>query len=587
MTVVGFDFGTTNSLVSVVDSDRVYDLVDEDGQPVPSIVKYEGVRKVVGTEAKEALDAVGLGVHGDFVKSPKTFLGDETIVVGGVERSPIDVTEDVIRHVRDRALASPRNPGVLNDITDVVATIPVDMNGPRRRALRNAYSRAGMRVVQFVHEPFAALYGHFRPHAGTDFVRRFDRKNILVVDWGGGTLDLTLCRLEDGRVVQLQNSGTGELGGDTFDDSIRNWVLAHAENVPDAVDAGRRRQVRNKCESVKISLSEEDSATVYLRNFNPETGDPLAYLLTRDILDSISKPLIDQAMNHVTALLDAAHMSENQIALCLVTGGMSRMPVITARLREFFGANRVEVSKNSGTLIAQGAAWIAHDRQQLELAKDVEVQLARGSFHRILRAGTPIPFEGQEMTGDKLEVFCADPRDGHAKFQFCTPRRPGGDAQRSDPRDEIANLSLDVDANAAPFIERLTLTTRIDSDGVLHATAMSDLTRRPESVSLHDMEFGISLGSAGVCATKADAPGPSGPTDTDAFESGDLVVRSNIADKKDDFYVPGELLYTYNSTYFSRAKNPPQIQEDERLYYQPCAVCKKPSYDPDCRCGRR
>ncbi|MBM4603448.1 Hsp70 family protein [Rhodococcus hoagii] len=325
MTVVGFDFGTTNSLVSVVDNDRVYDLVDEDGQPVPSIVKYEGVRKVVGTEAKEALDAVGLGVHGDFVKSPKTFLGDETIVVGGVERSPIDVTEDVIRHVRDRALASPRNPGVLNDITDVVATIPVDMNGPRRRALRNAYARAGMRVVQFVTSRFAALYGHFRPHAGTDFVRRFDRKNILVVDWGGGTLDLTLCRLEDGRVVQLQNSGTGELGGDTFDDSIRNWVLAHAENVPDVVDAGRRRQVRNKCESVKISLSEEDSATVYLRNFNPETGDPLAYLLTRDILDSISKPLIDQAMDHVTALLDAAHMSENQIALCLVTGGMSRM----------------------------------------------------------------------------------------------------------------------------------------------------------------------------------------------------------------------------------------------------------------------
>ncbi|MBM4603449.1 hypothetical protein GS575_11295 [Rhodococcus hoagii] len=131
------------------------------------------------------------------------------------------------------------------------------------------------------------------------------------------------------------------------------------------------------------------------------------------------------------------------------------------------------------------------------------------------------------------------------------------------------------------------MTTRIDSDGVLHAAAMSDLTRRPESISLHDMEFGISLGAVGAFAGKTDAPGASAPAKTDAFESGDLVVRSNIADKKDDFYVPGELLYTYNSTYFSRAKNPPKVQEDERLYYQPCAVCKKPSNDPDCRCGRR
>lgn len=583
MTVVGFDFGTTNSLVSVVDNERVYDLVDDAGQPEPSIVKYEGVRKVVGREAKEALDAVGLGVHGDFVKSPKTFLGDESVTVGGVERSPVDITEDVIQHVQQRALQSPRNVGYLTTITDAVATIPVDMNGHRRRALRDAYARAGIRVVQFVHEPFAALYGHFRPHINTDFVRRYDRKNILVVDWGGGTLDLTLCRLEDGRVVQLQNSGTAELGGDVFDDTLRNWVLTQAANELGHIDSDRRRQVRNKCEQLKINLSSEESATLYLRNFDPESGAPLTYQMTRDELETMAKPLIDQAMDHVESLLEAAHISDSQVALCLVTGGMSRMPAIAAHLREFFGAHRVETSQNSATLIAQGAAWIAYDRQQLELAKDVEVQLARGSYHRIVRAGTAVPFEGQALADDSFELFCSDPRDGHAKFQFCTPRRPGGDANRSDPRDEIGNLSLDVDKNARPFIERLTLRTTVDSDGVLQATAMSELRKHPETISLHDLEFGISLGTVKSTEKRVE-PMPSTAV-AEPHEVGDLVARANITAKRDDSLVPGELLYTYNSTYFSRAKNPPQVQDDERLYYQPCAICKRQSNDPLCHCG--
>ncbi|WP_278266154.1 Hsp70 family protein [Nocardia sp. AG03] len=584
MTVVGFDFGTTNSLISVVAGERVYDLLDDD-RPVPSVVKYEGVRKVVGQAAKDELDASGLGVHGSFVKSPKTYLGDESISVDGMELSPIDVTYDVIDHVRRRALASPRNADYLSEITDAVATIPIDMNGHRRRALREAYARAGIRVVQFVHEPFAALYGHFRPRIGTDFVRRFDRKNVLVVDWGGGTLDLTLCRLMDGRVVQLQNAGTGELGGDVFDDALRNWILAQSTGASFDVDPDRRRQLRHKCEQLKIYLSEEDSATLYIRNFDPATGSPLTQQMTRAELDTIAKPLIDRAMDHVVALLDAAHISDSQVAMCLVTGGMSRMPAISSRLREFFGAHRVEVSQNSATLIAQGAAWIAHDRQQLELAKDIEVRLARGSYYRLVAAGTRVPFDGGELSRSSLEMYCADPRDGQAKFQFCTPAQQRAEAQRSDPRDDLETLSLVVDSAARPFIERLTLHTTLDPDGIVHIRAKSGLGGANERKSLHDLQFGISLGSARTNAGVADDPGP--PREPEIAEKGSVVVRSNIAEKKDDLYVPGEVLYTYKPTYFSRALRPPQTQVDEHLYYQPCAICRRRSNDPDCRCGSR
>lgn len=584
-TVVGFDFGTTNSLVSVVEDNRMLDLVEDDGLPVPSVVKYEGVRKVVGKAAKDALDASGLGVHGSFVKSPKTYLGDETITVDGVELSPVDITFDVIDHVRQRALDSRRNKGFLTEITAAVATIPVDMDGLRRRALREAYARAGISVVQFVHEPFAALYGHFRPRVGTDFVQRFDRKNILVVDWGGGTLDLTLCRLENGHVVQLQNSGTGQLGGDVFDDALRNWVLAHDTGGSADITPDQRRRLRHKCEELKIHLSEEDSATLYVGNFYPDTGTALSREITRDELEAIAKPLIDRAMDHMVTLLDSAHVSDSQVALCLVTGGMSRMPAIAALLRKFFGPHRVEISENSAALVAQGAAWIAYDRQQLELAKDIEVRLARGSYQQILRAGTRVPVEGEELASERLELYCADPRDGHAKFQFCTPARPGAHVQRSDPRDDIDSLSLDVDRRARPFIERLQLVTSLDPDGIVEVRAQSDLFKSWKTKALHDLQFGISLGSATTTADRTAEPGL--PPAEAPPEAGSLVVRSNLADKRDDAYVPGELLYTYNSTYFSRALHPPQIQVDERLYYQPCAVCGKRSNDPKCRCGSR
>src|SRR3954454_5236283 len=211
----GFDFGTTNSLVSVVVGDRVIDVMDvETGRPHPSIVRYEGGQGGVGREAKEAVGAAGIGVHGNTFKSPKFLLGEEAVAVGGVDRSPVDIVADVVRHVRSESLRSPQR-NVLGPLDNAVVTIPVTMNGQRRAALREAFAGAGMRVAQFVHEPLAALYGFIRgANDPAGMARRLARRNVLVVDWGGGTLDLTLCRVDEEQVRQLRNGGSAQVGGD-------------------------------------------------------------------------------------------------------------------------------------------------------------------------------------------------------------------------------------------------------------------------------------------------------------------------------------------------------------------------------------
>lgn len=585
---VGFDFGTTNSLISVVVGDRAIDVLDESGLPFPSVVRYEGEVVVVGREAKEALDAAGLGIHGNTVRSPKFLLGDETVHVGGVERSPIDIVHDVVRHVKTEALRS-RQSAVVDGVRHAVVTIPVTMNGPRRSALRDAFRRADVGIVQFVHEPLAALYGYIRAQsdpAGT--LRALNKRNVLVVDWGGGTLDLTLCRIGGGRVIQLRNGGSAEVGGDRFDEAIRDEVIkrfsedaglgSDAEIHPEA-----KLRLLHDSETNKIALSERPAVSFYRPDFFRQPQVTLEYRLTRDELDEITRPIITSGMHEIETLLESYNIGPSQVALCLVVGGMAAMPAIRGRLHELFGPQRVEIPESSGTLVAQGAAWIAHDAQRLRLAKPIELQLARGSYLTLVRAGTEMPAEG-EVKEQTVHLFCSDPSDGIAKFQICSPTHPSEAPQAGEPRTSLGNLAVSVDEGAAPFRERLELEVSIDDDLILHARAWSSEMKDSDAAAFYDLQFGLLLGEV----DDADEPDPHAALTEGAREHGALSVRANVADRSDDTLVPGEVLYKHKRSSFQRQQGlrtqATEEQIREHLYYEPCGVCGRSSSDPDCHC---
>lgn len=599
MTIVGFDFGTTNTLVSVIAGRRPISFLDDDGLPVPSIVGYEGAEVVAGREAKRRLDAAGLGVHGNIVRSPKILLGKESVFVAGQERAPVDIVRDVVAHVKHQALTS-RLDVDLQGLARAVVTIPVDMNGHQRRALRDAFSRAGVTISQFIHEPFAAVYGLFRADEDMeDRIREYEGKLLLVVDWGGGTLDLTLCRLSRGELVQLKNGGTDEVGGDRFDDALRNAVIDRfvEENGfdLDAVEIhdDARTRLLEQCETAKIELSSRNSVVLYVPGFfrGPEGDFDLS--LDRPSLEMIVAPLIRRGVKQIDELLARADVGPNQIAACVATGGMVNMPAVRARLHERFGPARVKVSERSGTLVSEGAAWVAHDAEPLTLAKRVELRLARNSYLPVLPAGLRTPTHGN-VERRPYSLYCADPRDGSAKFSFCTPARPGPEVLNSDLRLPLAEMVLEVDAKARPFMERLELELTLDDDLVLSGAARSLVKQDSSRVELHDLEFGIRLpasrdgGGNGTLQAHEGATHTASVGDDDpGHEHGDLVVRANVADRVDKSLVPGEFLYEHDKFYFDRRMNPPKIQDEERLYYAPCAICRRASNDPACNCGSR
>ena len=256
------------------------------------------------------------------------------------------------------------------------------------------------------------------------------------------------------------------------------------------------------------------------------------------------------------------------------------MPSIRIQLHQLFGPQKVEIPENSGTLISQGAAWMAHDAQRLVLAKPIELEMARGYRLPLLRAGTPMPTVGN-VHSDRFHLYCTDPSDGSAKFSIVAPVESQEQPQASDPRTSIGMFTVDVDKYAPPLGERLELDVEIDQDLILTLKAESSRRNDLARAEYHDLEFGIGLpgSTSPIEITDTSCPAPA---------TGGLSIRANVADRKDQALVPGEVLYDSKPSAFARLPGPSYATEEqtrERLYYQPCSVCKKRWGDPSCRCA--
>ena len=589
MTIVGFDFGTTNSLISIVKGDRIVNLDDGDGKPFPSVVCYEGSRVIVGQDAKERLNSSGAGVHGNVVLSPKMLLDRESLTIEGVKRSPVDIVSEIIIHIKSKVEAEGNN---ITTIDKAIVTIPVTMEGRRRAALRDAFRKAGISIVQFIHEPLAALYGYLRSRDGSrgllrtdedsqSLLRRYNRQLMLVFDWGGGTLDLTLCKMVNGSLIQVKNDGCEEVGGDRFDEALRKEIenrVRKERNISASVVTSKdaHLRLRHQAERAKIELSVKNSAKIYIPNFFEGLDDTdLQILLTREDFESIIDAIVKSGIERIRRLLMSCNYMASDVDLCLATGGMVNMPAIQMYLTEIFGV-RLEVSQRSATLIAEGAALVAHDNARLNLAKDVELLMARNGRLPLLVSKTIMPIEG-EIRKAIFDLYCADPRDGSAKFQLQTPIKASFPVIETDLRDNLGRiLVINVDKNAKPFFERLELVVKMDDNLILHAEASSQLQKSHDKLEIHNLEFGLSLpASLNSQEDQYQSSEKKNSLENEGEEVSGLVIRSNVYNCKDEKYVPGDLMAKIDSSFSDRRTYKTPIQEAEMVYYLPCSKCRK------------
>lgn len=582
--IFGLDFGTTNSIAAVIRANKALPLLDrETNRPHPSAIWFQGDSAVVGREARKRLGDPATA--DDIERSPKAHLGKSgTFFCGGVERAASDVVAEVIKHIRKDAMSR----GFTSENFDrAVLTIPVGLTGKGRLELRDAALKAGIHVHQFVHEPLAALYGWLRRFDAEKFGRKLtelEGRLALVFDWGGGTLDLTLCRFFGGDLIQVQNKFDNRVGGDRFDEQIRSFVLdrhAHRYGLTDlpAERPGAAGTLLDRCELAKIDLSERDASAILVANMFQSDGEKqtLEETLSRSDAQQAVGNLIDQGIGKIDELLDAARIRPEQIALCLATGGMVQMPSIRNRLLEKFGPARVPFIENGDKIIAEGAAWIAHDQRRVRLAKPFELVHADDakSYLTIFRPQQDLPHEGQPPINRKILVYCVDPRDGFAKLQFVRPRFPD-QSLPSDPRDDYTTMTVRVDEMAKPLREQIEVTVTIDHNFIATVSGRSLGDFVTEEV--HDLEFGLSIrapeGSQknGGREKFVRLETPSG------HKAGSVRVRANIIDLPNRIdLIPGEIVEYHHPGYYQTAPRTQAVarQRDEDGYYKLCAKCLK------------
>jgi molecular chaperone DnaK len=430
----------------------------------------------------------------------------------------------------------------------------------------------------------------------TDYRRRLaelDGCRVLVFDWGGGTLDLTLCQVRYDQIIQIANVGDDDVGGDRFDELVRNQVRdAHARQHGIEDLAGLERDearilLLNQCELRKIELSQREAATVFVRNYlrRDGAGRDLSITISRSEMAGWTQDLIARGLGTIDLLLEQNHLTYQQIALCLPTGGMVNMPAIRDGLSERFGARAPRIS-NGDRIISEGAAWIAHDDLRLGLAKPIELLQSDNSYAPIVPIPFLLPFENDLKPAAKATYYCVDPRSGRASFTFARPARPRAKDTRSD-RQTYATLHLDIDETAAPLMERLELELKIDHDYVAHVDLRSTMRQHHLQAEIFDLEFTLTFPTVGGNIVKSkngngevvDSQGEETITGL-PMSRGAVRLRSNVAAEASWEKVPGDLVVQFDPHWFDeRSQKYSDWQKDEWVYYKDCPYCHRSRYE--------
>lgn len=482
---IGIDFGTTHSVLAYWDGKRAVPLLDEQELPHPSVVWYRAGEPVVGRRAKESYHAyVGRPGH-TFVTSVKRIMGRDREVDTGVGLVPAwQVASHILSHLRRQA------EGIVGTVSECVITVPILFDGRYRADLRRAAGAAGLSVQTFVHEPFAALVGYLAK-AGQLEQTLEGWRHLVVFDWGGGTLDITVVTVEDGRLFERATAALADRGGDDFDRYLRDHLQSRfwqRHRIPaDAPPPTRQSQGRLllEAERRKIELSVRERTTASVADYYAANGRALFLEepVDRATFQALIQRDLEAAVGQVRQALDAAGLEPPHVHQVLLVGGSSRIPAVVDALRDVFGPSRVLPVQEAATLIAEGAALVAQREWRPYLVYPISVLLADGNLYRVFEAGMPLGTSG--TLPREVRFYCTDQRDGAAHL-ILVEERPGG------KRRILCVLPIPVDPRIRQYqVERVHVRFAFDQDLILHVEAYGSARGETVTAQVHDICFGL------------------------------------------------------------------------------------------------
>jgi len=491
---IGIDFGTTNSVVATSDKSRpkprTKALLDK-SSPHPSVVWYKvGGEPEVGRKAKDNILGSADATGHFFISSVKRELGKErSYSIFGAKRHATEVAAEIFSHLKADAK---KNHNL--EVEEAVVTIPIEFDGRARRDLRKAANLAGIHIKTFVHEPFAAIVGYCCSERSPKQLADREGETCLVFDWGGGTLDITVTRIEGRTISELATAGIPNRSGDHFDETLANFAKTEfIERNQIAVEQfvlqpGTKDRLRRECELGKIKLSEEDELMIGLMDFYRSNGKPfnLEEFINREKFEELIQADVNDAMAKVDHVLERAGLRSTDIDLALLIGGTSRIPRIQKEMSDRFGTRMVRV-ENADSIIAEGAAIVDALNLHPVLARPICIELSDGKPYEIFKAGS---LAKPESCTKKVALFCTDNRDGQARLIV----KEGFGPNNANFVTKCVVPVAVCDSIPKPYNhERVTANFLLDEDLVLKISAVGAINPQVAEAEIHDLCFALKL----------------------------------------------------------------------------------------------
>ena len=514
MKIIGIDLGTSNSAAAVLEGGKPIMIpslegVSLYGKAFPSYVAFtKDGQRLVGEPARRQAIANPEGTVTAFKRKMGT---DYKYRIFGKDYTPQELSAMILQKIKHDVEAYLGEP-----VTKAVITVPAYFNDNQRQATKDAGEIAGLEVLRLVNEPTAAALAYGLNKSDRDM-------KILVYDFGGGTLDVTIMEFGKGVFEVRSTSGDTQLGGTDMDNVIVDFLINEVKSqfgVDLKASPQALQRLKEAAEKAKIELSTVLSTEINLPFLGEDNNrKPINFSTTfsRAKLESLVMPIVEKTEKPVKQALQDASLSNAEIDKIILIGGPTRMPLVQKFVEQLLD-KRVEHGVDPMEAVALGAAVQAgvltgevKDLVLLDVTPlSLGIETLGGVTTKLIERNTTIPIK-------KTQTFTTA-EDSQTQVDIHVVQ---GERSLAKDNVDLGRFQLTDLPPARRGVPQIEVTFDIDSNGILHVTARDKATGKAQSMDIvapHKM-------------TKDDIDRMS--QDAKAHEEEDKRIRENVETRND------------------------------------------------------